>query len=234
MKIKKIYKEILTLGMIPFLLSGCKSTDCGIIDTHVHKYVGKTNKGTIENYYLSERDNLYENHADIFEVDSNYVHYHKDPEIILITADEIAFYKIKDQLFRGKENWDYLYNLMASKHDYIEYEYRYRDSDGDSHHSWTDDPSDSRLTGDVRVYHFRYFGYKIEKINGRYQKKRSPLVDDIRDIINEYPYFDLQCFKEVHKDYSFDSKIVSSLTLNDVDEYQSPNLYDRELPENIK
>ena len=37
----------------------------------------------------------------------------------LIIKTEDNFDDAKDALFNGKDNWEYLYNIMASKHDYL-------------------------------------------------------------------------------------------------------------------
>ena len=53
-KVRKIYKQVLALIAIPFILTGCKKADCSIPERHVHKYVGSNKRGTITNYFDSE------------------------------------------------------------------------------------------------------------------------------------------------------------------------------------
>ena len=65
--------------------------------------------------------------------------------------------------------------------------------------------------------------------NGKWINERSPFVDDIRDIIDEYPYFELDCYKVVHKDYKFKKKELANLKVSDVSEFKKPDLDNSEL-----
>lgn len=218
MNIKEVTKKILPFLCIPFILGGCSKVDCDIKEDHVHKYVARTSNGTIVNYFNSEDTIYMPPFLQVLAYKS--IDYYRDNEYLLATEDDLNFYKVRGASFKGSENWIYLFNLMKNKRDYIEY--RYRDSDDDPH--WTTDKNKSRKTGLVRVNHYRFFGYKIVWQNGQYIKVRSPLVDDIRDIIDEYDYFDHNCYEEVYKEYNFNRSIVDSIRLEDIDEFVQPDL----------
>jgi hypothetical protein len=235
MKIKKIYKQILALIAIPFILSGCsKKSDCELPSRHVHKYLDV--KKNIETYIDSEKMNISD-----FNWKSDYIE---------ITDDDAMFYRTKKDLFEGKNNWNYLYKVMASKHDYLKFYYEYTtdeyismtDEDGNecgywsstTHSGWTDNPNDSDNTGTYRLYHYRFFGYRIIYKNGEYVKERSPLVDDIRDIIDDYPYFDVDCSSTVYREYKTDRRQLKNLRIQDFDVFHGPDLENKELYTNKK
>ena len=57
MKIKKIYKQILALIAIPFILSGCsKKSDCDVKARHVHLYTKNARNAVIQTYLNSTND----------------------------------------------------------------------------------------------------------------------------------------------------------------------------------
>ena len=60
-KIRKVYKQVLALIAIPFILTGCKNVECDINERHVHKYVGSNKRGTIVNY-LDCEENVYKDY----------------------------------------------------------------------------------------------------------------------------------------------------------------------------
>ena len=57
-----------------------------------------------------------------------------------------------------------------------------------THYSWTSDPNHSRLTGETRVCHYAYYGYKIVKDGSEVKLVKSGLVDDISQLPAEYNY----------------------------------------------
>ena len=230
-KVRRIYKQLLSLIAIPFLLSGCESNNCDITERHVHKYVGSNKRGTIVNYLDSENPTIYNEYQDV----NNYTfEYKKQNEYIEITKDDEEFYKVKGTMFYGPDNWDLLYNIMSGKKDYIEYEYTYSDGE-DTYHRWNRNAKDNRnYTGKVRVTHYRFCGHKIVYKDGKYINVRSPFVDDIREIIDEYPYFEIDCYKQFTKDYKYGKKEVRNIRLEDVDEFKGPDLSNKELNTNTK
>ena len=234
-KIRKIYKQVLALIAIPFILTGCgKKSDCDIKEAHVHKYVNNKNK--LVTYMKSEN--------------MGYRDYDWQSDYIEITKDDENFFKTKGDLFYGPDNWNYLYNKMAARKDYLEFYYEYTtddyisviDEDGNdngywtttTHSGWTNNPNDSDNTGRMRICHHRYYGYRIVYQNGKYVKEKSPLVDDIKDIVYDYPYFEEDCVKIVNKEYRFDRKDLPKLTTSDFDVFKGPDLSNKELTSNTK
>jgi len=244
-KIRKVYKKIIALLAIPFILTGCQS-NCNIGERHVHKYIGIIRRGykgsdkdhSIINYLDSEKGNNYrEEWLEEERMSGRYypfeILYQKQEEYITITKDDEEFYKVKGDLFNGKENWDFLYSIMARMKDYLEY--YYYNSDGESTwEDWTTNAKHPDNTGDVRIRHMRFYGYKIEYKDGKYVKIKSPLADDIRDIIDEYPYFDIECYIAVYKKFKYNKKELSNIKLEDIDDYKQPDLSNKELNNNIK
>ena len=228
--VRKVYLKILSLLTIPFFVAGCaKKSECDIKDNHVHKYIANTEKGRIVTYLNSEE-------LDHIKYDNNYpfspcIHYNWTNDTIEVTQDDLEFYKLKGELFVGTDNLDYLNNLKNENKDYIEYHYDYSKrrvvttSTGkitqtypimQRHEGYTDDHNHEGLDGKVKLYHYQYYGYKIEKQDGKYVKIKSPLVDDINEIIDEYPYFSLLCFEIEPKEYEFDKDVVSSIRIEDI------------------
>ena len=237
-KIRKVYKGVLALLTIPFILTGCgEQSKCELPSRHVHKYTMNNNRGQIVNYIDSE--------------DLKYGNYNWNNDYIEITKDDEAFYRTKAELFEGAPNWNYLYNTMvANNYDYLEFYYHYTTtstyttSDGKghttthirtNHHSgWSEDPTHRGVNGNVRVNHHRFYGYNIIYKNGKYEKVKSPLVDDIREIINDYPYFSDNCVEIVNKEYDCSKYDLRTLKVQDFKAYTQPDLSNKELNTNTK
>ena len=224
---KKIIPYALTLSM---LLSGCgeKST-CELPSRHIHKYIKQISDDiSIERYISNEH----------LKVSG----YNWTEEYIEINKHDEKIYKLieKNGLFDGITNWDYLYNEMASHHDYLRFYYHYTttetytttDSNGKTvvrtrtktHSGWTDNPNRSHNTGKTRLYHHKYYGYRIIYENGKFKLEKSPLVDDIRDIIYEYPYFNEDCIEEVYEEYTFGKHELEYLSPTDFNVFKGPDL----------
>ena len=229
---RKILPYMLALSA---LLSGCgKKSECQIPTRHVHKYTKQINNDiTIEKYldseYLNERG---------YNWNEDYVEINK--------YDEQLYELLEDNgLFEGVVNWKYLYNLMATHYDYLEFYYEYTETvthttvDGDGNVStyttletrsgWTNDPYDRDNTGDVRLYHHKYYGYRVVYKDGKYKLERSPLVDDIRQIIYDYQYFPENCIEEVYADFKFDENELPYLSAKDFNTFNQPDLENKDL-----
>lgn len=214
-------------------LTGCgKKSECVIPTRHVHKYTKEiTDTITIEKY-----------------LDSEYLRVHGydwNEEYIEITKEDEELYKVIKNVFVGRDNWNYLYNVMASHHDYLEFYYEYytyetrtrTNSKGETetytervHHSgWHTDPKDSDNTGETRLYHHRYYGYRVIYQNGKYKLEQSKAVDDIREIINDYPYFSEDCVTKVYKDFKFWPHELPFLSTEDFDTFEGPDLTNHNL-----
>ena len=218
--VRKTYLKILALLSCPFILSGCSNqSECTETSDHAHRYV---NPNTGIELHIGNSEYL------------TYNGYIWQEDFYTLNEDDVAFYKEKNDLFYGPKNWDYLYNVMASKKDRIEYRYRYDDG-FDYAYRWIESNQENKhYTGDVRVYHYRFCGHRIVLKDGKWIDERSPFVDDIREIINDYPYFEIDCYKRVHKDYKVDKKKLANLKIEDINEFKQPDYANKELNINTK
>ncbi len=229
-RIRKVYKQVLALIAIPFILTGCKNVECDINERHVHKYVGSNKRGTIVNY-LDCEENIYNDYYE--DVHYRCFEYQKQNDYIEITKEDEGFYEAKGDMFRGEDNWDFLFSLMSGKKDHIEYCSEYDDGFGNAGESWsTSKPSG--FNGKIRIYHYRFCGHRLVYKDGKWINERSPFVDDIREIINEYPYFEIDCYKQVYKEYRVDRRQLNSIKIEDYDEFTGPDLSNKELNINTK
>lgn len=221
--------------LLAILLNGCgKKAECDIPTQHVHRYVKEiTDDIDIERY-------MEEEYLDIYG-------YKRCDDYIEITETDEKFYNLleRNSLFVGKDNWDYLYYKMSNLHDYLKFYYEYdvvetrtvTDSEGNSHvetytvhyDGWTDNPNNSDNTGKTRLYHHKYFGYRVVKNNNKFTLEKSPLVDDIREIIDEYPYLCERCEATVYKEFRFNRHKLNQLKPEDFDVFSQPNLESNEL-----
>ena len=221
--------------LIPFVLAaslaltGCsEKVDCDISNRHFHRY-HKDIAGDIgiDTYLDGEYSSL-----DGYERTEDYIELTKQDENV---------YRLLEKLMVGEDNFDYLYYLMASKKDYFKFHYEFdtvesytvEDDEGNKitkwrtvhHEGWHTNPYDSDNTGLVRLYHHRYYGYRIVlNSNGKFVLERSPAVDDIREVLDEYPYVPENCIKMVYEQYRFPVSELQYLDVNDFDVFQGPNL----------
>ena len=230
-EIRKIYLRILAILACPFILSGCApKSECTETRAHAHRYVNpKTGVFTyISNFEYLQHDG-----------------YVWQEDYITLNKDDIDAFKEKYDLFYGPKNWKYLYSRMASKSDYLEFYYEYTtddyisqtDEDGNecgywtttTHTGWSRDPYDSDNTGRVRLCHNRFYGFRLNYKDGKYKREQSPLADDIRDFIDEYPYFDLDGSKVVGMEFQFKRRDLPSLRPSDFNVFRAPNLANPDL-----
>ena len=233
MKTKSVSKRVLALLCLSFILTGCtKESECNIKDKHLHLYTKKKYGATIQTY-----------------LDSEYLEYNgynwTDETISLTKNDDDKFYEAKQDLFYGPDNWEYLYKFMTSKSDRLEFYYYYTedgvismvDTDGnitdmpytDTYSGWTTDPRYRGVTGEVRVVHNRFTGNRFVYKDGEYKRERSYAVDDIRDIIDKYPYFEEDGSVEIYDKYNFDSAKLPYLKLEDLDSFKGPDFSTKEM-----
>lgn len=181
---------------------GCgKKAECDIEGSHAHKY-------TNEEGYIRYINKEY------LEYDG----YQRDEEYINIEGEE-DLYKFIDQhsLMRIDDNLDIIIAKMAENEDFIEYRYSYPYDEPIPHYSiingitytfysyntttyysWTKDVNQENLTGEQRMCHYVYTGYKIAiDDNGKYVLIPSEEVDDIREIMDEYPYIKQTYYKVI-------------------------------------
>lgn len=221
--------------LLSLLLSGCgEKRECDIPTQHIHRYVKDiTDDISIERYIESE----YLNNGG----------YQQTDDYIEITEVDEQFYDLlnRNSLFEGDVNWDYLYYQMANHHDYLRFFYEYdtietrivTDSDGKErvetytvhHDGWTSNPYDSNNTGKTRLFHHRYFGFRIIRKNGKFVLEKSPEVDDIRDVLDEYPYVGEDSVATVYEQFYLSRWELGDLKPEDFDTFKQPNLENREL-----
>ena len=185
-------------------LPGCsKKSDCEINGYHLHRY---EKAGIVR--YLDEEE-------------LHYKGYDWTNNVVYIESKDQKLYDFEEKkgLIRIEDNVEYLQDLQESNTDYMEYRYAYTylqpfpisHSTGKftyttfmyipvTHYSWTTDPNHSRLTGQTRICHHVYTGYKVVEENGKYKVVESPQVDDIFSISEEYPYFKEKVCKIVNRD----------------------------------
>lgn len=188
------------------LFSGCaKTVDCSIEGLHAHNFV---NENSFNHYIVSEK-----------EYKGNY---HRIDDYIMVTEEEKAIidFENKKGLFRIDQNKDKLNEIISTQNDYIEYRYKYTYMQPVPHirrigkvtsvwysyiprtgHSWTTDATHSRLTGEQRVVHYVYYGYKIiEDEKGKLKIEKSERVDSLEELPSEYCYIKKDFYKKVHLD----------------------------------
>lgn len=170
-------------------IKSLKKSDCQIEGFHLHKY---EKSGMIR--YLP-RENLSFQGYD----------WTNDVRFVRENDQEVVNFYEKKKLLRIKDNIDFIKKQQRTLHDYREYEYEYVhfilvgkvlvprfDTD------WTSKPTNEDLTGETRICHHMFYGYKIVKENGILHLEKSPLVDDLLEIKDEYPYFKEKYIEKVY------------------------------------
>lgn len=228
----KIAPYVLMAGLT---ISGCgEKSECELPSRHVHKYVKQFDNGIKIEKYM-DKETL------------DYFGYHWTDDYIEITKDDEKVFKVIEnkKLFEAENNWEYLYHKMASNHDYLEFYYEYeekiehktKDKDGNEkveieiryHNGWTTNPYYEHNTGRTRLCHHRYSGYRIINKNGKFKAEESKAVDDIREVINEYPYFNENCETIVSEEFWYSRLELPYLKPEDFNVFEGPDLYNKEL-----
>lgn len=180
---KKIKKYIISSLIFTNLLtsSGCtKNIDCNIEENHAH-------------YYVSEESGL-SRPIDSEKERTKKLNRTEDYVIIDENDEDLLKFINKNNLFYISNNIDAINNIVSSNHDYIEYRYKYlrMQKVGNSNvpitsYSWTNNPNRGGCTGETRLCHYVYHGYKIVKNEkGKYELVKSDNVDNIFDLGNDY------------------------------------------------
>jgi len=205
LKIRNIVLGSLIVSSI-FLFSGCaKNVECDIETPHAHRYVSEK---YLDKYVISEKE-----HIGSWGRLDDYIIVSKEQ------AELIDFLNNED-LYEIEGNREEINNIVSTQEDYIEYRYAYTYNMPIPHYrkvgkvtniyhtyvpitrySWTADPNHSRLTGEQRVVHHVYQGYKIiinEK--GQYEAIESNYVENLEDLPSEYKYISSEFYKKVYAD----------------------------------
>ncbi len=200
MKVRKLeVKKGILLALAASLVlaaTGCsKKSDCQEKEYHLHKY----EKGNIVRFLPRE------------ELDYQGYHW---TEKVYFTDPDFYEYADKNRLLEIGANKDYIAGVQNSQKDYYEYEYTFMTimpmgkilmpipvTD------WTTDPNYGGLTGNVRLCHPMHYAYKVEKDEkGKRRLVKSPLVEDILEIEDEYPMFRENFTEVVKTDVKDDTK----------------------------
>ena len=233
----KTLKRILpTMLITTLLLTACNKNKevCNNHDPHLHLYQKEAAYSTTLNaYYNSEED--------------EYLGFTKTDDTKPMDEYDQAFYAaIGDTpLFEGIYHWNYLYSLMYRHQDYIRFEnksyenveievYDKEGNRGTKHvliptTTYKEKHYAPDNTGVVRIYHHLFYGYKVEEIDGQLQLIKSPLVDDIREILEEYPYYTENCFEVVTKDIEFTPSTLGFLSADSFTCFNHPDLENKSM-----
>ena len=88
-----------------FLLTGCgEKSECELPTRHVHKYIKNFSNGSAITKYLDSEDL------------DNFGYKWTDNYILVNKVDEKFYHEVAN-MFLGRDNWDYLYNLIAAQED---------------------------------------------------------------------------------------------------------------------
>lgn len=191
------------LSMV-LLFSGCaKTVDCDIPTTHAHVYVNE--EGFRKNMVSEKESNWgFDRTEDYFEVTKE--------------ESELLKFMNKKGLMDITQNKEAIEKQMKQNKDYTEYRYSYTYLQPIPHtrrigkttsiyytyipltrYSWTSNPNHSRLTGETRVVHYMYYGYKIVTTDkGKLKVIESELVDNINDLPSDYLYIKKDFTKKVY------------------------------------
>lgn len=182
-----------TMSMSLVGLSGCaKNVPCDIPGRHAHYYVSDDDLGR---YIISEKEYISK--------------LNRTDDYILIDKNDADMFKYinKKGLYKIDDNREAIADITKNQHDFMEYRYRYHyimlvpqyHKVGKvttvtylhipmTGYSWTTDENRSGLTGETRICHYVYYGYKIVKDGSKTKLVRSELVDDISQLPAEYNY----------------------------------------------
>jgi hypothetical protein len=203
----KVLNKILPYMIISsLLLSGCgrEKAECLEPNEHVHLYTKEMYDGTVVSRYQEcEYLNDYR-----WTWNEEHINLNNNAACKMYdTLDAGTYYNLKhdNNLFDGIDNFDYLYNFMASTEDYLEYYYEYYettvhniyDDKGnvigtytttERKDGWSTDRNHRGNNGKIRLCHYQFYGYKPLLVDGKWQLFRSECVDDIREVLEYYPY----------------------------------------------
>lgn len=194
---KRILKNSIIAGLIVLnliMFSGCSKTiPCDVKESHAHYYV---NEDYLGRYIFSEKSTV-----SGMDRSNNY---------IAVNQNDIELLKFinKKDLFRIDQNKKSIKEITSKHSDYKEYRYKYfymmpmprTHYNGKTTsityyyipmtgYSWTSNPNESRLTGEERICHYVYYGYKIiRNEKGKYEIEKSEPVDSLDLLPEGYDY----------------------------------------------
>ncbi len=211
------------------ILSVPHPEQCDISSTyHVHLYTRNIGNVKIQKWLANENDTFsYVKHNDFLPV---------------TTFDLNAFYELDSYgLFEGKDNIDYIHYQIETNRDYMRFYYYYEETDyvenedGETeevthiYEGWTNNPRHEGVTGKVKIYHTKYYAYKLVQNGDQLELEKSPSVDDIRTILNEYPYVSEDTNHEVTETFYFIPFELPYLNLDEITPFYTPTVEDNPL-----
>ena len=197
---------------------------CNLTSTyHVHLYTRNIGNVKIEKWLQKEKDTF------------NYI---KHDELLPVTSFDLEFYdKLEDySLFDGRDNLDFIHYQIEKNRDYMEFYYYYeevyyeKDEEGNqvrktrSYSGWSNNPRHKGVTGKVRIFHKRYYAYNVIYNNEEFKLQKSEYVDDIREIINEYPYMSENTNIEIYEDFRFSKFELPYLNVEEITPFYTPTV----------
>lgn len=188
-------------------LSGCSNSEsakCEIPNMHVHAYVN--DEGYIR--YVEHEFLEYEKYKRSY----NYRE---------ITEEESKLYRFLDSkdLFRIDDNIDLVLSQQEQNKNLTVYEYSDSIFSGTkvTSYYWTNDPNHDNLTGEEKEVHYIYQAFNLKKDHrGNYFLNPSPLVDDITEVMEEYPYIRTNYYMAVDE-YNVDVQFIDDLSKKEQD-----------------
>lgn len=182
----KIFGAVTAVIGVPIVLTSLVinigRAKCEVKGYHSHKYINTKNK--IVRYIDSEWKNIqgYERKENYVEIDES-------------QKDLMKFEK-DNKLAKIEDNLELIQEKINSNKDFIEFRYKYyhryrvrKRYHTSTRYTWSENPPVNTETGEERLCHNVYQGYKIEKNEkGKYVLIPSGYVDNLLDIKDEYPY----------------------------------------------
>ena len=168
-------------------------SDCNERGYHLHKY----EKDGLVRYFPKEKLKYRG-----YKWTKDFVYVNRDDE-------ELVDFELRKGLIKISDNIDYLTSERENNNDFVQYEYSYtknevtytyqnngKSSSPTPHFStrtvydWAEKPDeDCDLTGYARTGHHMYVACKVERNNrGKLVLVKSPEVENLLDIKDEYPY----------------------------------------------
>lgn len=241
---RRNYNNIIP-AVLPYILSASlvvggilsvprKKEQCNLSSTyHVHLYTREIGNATICKWLHDEKDTFY---------------YKKNDDLLPVTSFDLELFdKLEDyNLFDGRENIDYIHHQITTNKDYMKFYYYYEEvyyeTDEKGHKKrktmtysgWTDNPLHRGVTGKVRVFHRRYYAYNAVYCDGKLSLNQSDGVDDIREIIYDYPYMSENTNYEVFQDFRFHKWELLNLNLEDFDPFYTPEVENNPIKQDSK
>lgn len=233
MSIIDCYKQ----NIVPYVISGVigtgliiggilsipKEEQCEITNTyHVHRFSKDIDNFTINKWLQKERNTSYTK---------------KDDFLPTTDFDLKAFDKLDDyHLFDGKDNLNFINYQIKHNKDYLKFYYYYEetyyeeDEDGNkeiktrSYEGWTRNPHHEGVTGKTRIYHTRYYAYKLIYHDGNLELEKSNDTDDVREILTEYPYIGENTNHEIYETFRFPRFELPYLDIEEITPFYTPTV----------